>query len=52
MAGLLEGMNPLDIETVKFKAQRYVMERHGCGYRHAQAYIAGSMDILKAIGAL
>ena len=49
MEKIMTGRYPFAIDTIKLQAQRYVMSQRGCGARHANAYIAGAMDILKVI---
>lgn len=49
MADIMTGRDPFAIDTIRLQAQRYVMSHRGCGERHFNAYIAGAMDMLKAI---
>lgn len=46
MNTILSGRNPIAEDTIKLKAQRYVMIHRGFGHKHEEAYIAGAMDIL------
>lgn len=49
MANIMTGRDPFAMDTIKLHAQRYVMSHRGCGERHANAYIAGAMEMLKVI---
>lgn len=46
MDNILSGRNPIAEDTIKLKAQRFVMMHRGFGRSHEKAYMAGAMDIL------
>lgn len=49
---ILKGRDPFALETIKTRAQRYVMAHKGYGEKHAQAYIDASLDMLRYMGRL